>query len=72
MDIREEIVGLKDELIALRRDFHMHPELGFHEIRTSRIVGDYLENLGMDVTRGVGKTGVTGLLKGKKRERPLC
>jgi len=71
MDIREEIAGLKDELIALRRDFHMHPELGFQEIRTSRIVGDYLENLGMDVTRGVGKTGVTGLLKGKEKGKTV-
>ena len=67
MDIREEVADLEDELIALRRDFHMHPELCFREVRTSRIVGDYLESLGLDVTRGVGKTGVVGLLKGKEK-----
>jgi len=64
MDIRKEVVDLKDELIAFRRDFHMHPELGFQEVRTSRIVGDYLESLGLEVERGVGGTGVVGLLRG--------
>jgi len=67
MDIREEVADLEDELITLRRDFHMHPELCFREVRTSKIVGDYLESLGLDVTRGVGKTGVVGLLKGKEK-----
>ena len=38
MSIKEEIVNLKEELIQLRRDFHSHPELGFKEVRTSRIV----------------------------------
>jgi len=64
--LREEVVDLKDELLALRRDFHMHPELGFQEVRTSKIVGDYLESLGLEVRRGVAKTGVVGLLRGKK------
>ncbi len=51
---------------ALRRDFHMHPELGFHEIRTGGIVAKELESLGLEVTKGVGKTGVVGLLEGAK------
>lgn len=71
MNIREEVVGLKDELIALRRDFHMHPELGFQEVRTSRIVGDYLENLGLEVKREVGQTGVVGLLRGKGERKTV-
>lgn len=50
----------------LRRDFHMHPELGFREIRTSGIVAKELEALGLEVTKGVGKTGVVGLLEGAK------
>jgi amidohydrolase len=49
---------------ALRRDFHMHPELGFREIRTGGIVAKELEALGIEVTKGVGKTGVVGLLEG--------
>ncbi len=51
---------------SLRRDFHMHPELGFHEIRTAGIVAKELEALGIEVTKGVGKTGVVGLLEGTK------
>jgi amidohydrolase len=51
---------------AMRRDFHKHPELGFNEIRTSGIVAKELETLGLEVTKGVGKTGVVGFLEGAK------
>jgi len=51
---------------ALRRDFHMHPELGYREIRTGGIVAKELETLGLEVTKGVGKTGVVGYLEGSK------
>jgi len=51
---------------SLRRDFHRHPELGFREIRTGGIVARELELLGIEVTKGVGKTGVVGLLEGGK------
>lgn len=51
---------------SLRRDFHMHPELGFREIRTGGIVAKELELLGIEVTKGVGRTGVVGLLEGVK------
>jgi len=51
---------------SLRRDFHMHPELGFREVRTGGIVAKELEALGIEVTKGVGKTGVVGLLEGVK------
>jgi amidohydrolase len=51
---------------SLRRDFHMHPELGFREIRTGGIVAKELESLGIEVTKGVGKTGIVGLLEGAK------
>jgi amidohydrolase len=51
---------------SLRRGFHMHPELGFREIRTAGIVAKELESLGIEVTKGVGKTGVVGLLEGAK------
>lgn len=51
---------------AMRRDFHMHPELGFNEIRTGGIVAKELESLGIEVTKGVGKTGVVGFLEGAK------
>ena len=51
---------------SLRRDFHIHPELGFREFRTGGIVAKELEALGIEVTKGVGKTGVVGLLEGTK------
>ena len=51
---------------SLRRDLHMHPELGFREVRTGGIVARELEALGIEVTKGVGKTGVVGYLEGSK------
>jgi amidohydrolase len=51
---------------VLRRDFHMHPELGFHEIRTAGIVARELRALDVEVTTGVAKTGVVGLLEGAR------
>src|ERR1044071_3470014 len=51
---------------SLRRDFHMHPELGFREVRTGGIVARELETLGIEVTKGIGKTGVVGLLEGSR------
>ncbi len=55
---------LHDELIALRRDLHAHPELGFQEVRTAGIVAEKLSALGYEVVSGVGQTGVVGLIQG--------
>ncbi|MBA3871272.1 MAG: amidohydrolase [Anaerolineae bacterium] len=57
--------GLRDELVSRRRDFHMYPELGFEELRTSKIVADELVRLGLDVQTKMGRTGVVGLLEGQ-------
>jgi amidohydrolase len=51
---------------ALRRDFHMHPELGFHEVRTAGVVARELQALDMEVTTGIARTGVVGLLEGAR------
>ncbi|HEI8865066.1 M20 aminoacylase family protein [Serratia sp. AKBS12] len=51
------------QLIALRRDLHAHPELGFEEQRTAAIVADFLRQLDIEVHCGVGKTGVVGVLR---------
>lgn len=64
-DIKKDVFELEEELITLRRDFHMHPELGYEEYRTSQIVYDYLNSLGLEVKK-VAKTGVVGLLRGKQ------
>jgi amidohydrolase len=50
--------AISEELIEWRRDFHMHPEIGFELHRTSKIVAEELEKMGYQVRRGVGKTGV--------------
>ncbi len=50
--------ALAEEIIAWRRDFHMHPEIGFEVQRTAGIVAEELEKMGYRVRRGVGKTGV--------------
>jgi len=51
-------------LVALRRDLHAHPELGFEEERTSAIVRAFLADCGIEVHAGLGKTGVVGTLRG--------
>jgi len=57
--------AIEARLIAWRRDFHAHPELGNREFRTAGIVADHLRALGLDEVRtGVAHTGVVGLLKG--------
>ncbi len=59
--------GLEQQVIAWRRDFHAHPELGNQEVRTSAIVAAHLRKLGLaDVRTGVAKTGVVATLVGGK------
>ncbi len=53
----------QDELTAIRRDIHAHPELGLEEYRTADIVARKLEEWGIEVHRGVGVTGVVGVLR---------
>ena len=50
-------------LVAMRRDLHAHPELGFEEVRTSGLVRDALGKAGIEVHAGLGKTGVVGTLR---------
>jgi len=57
------IVNFQDELTQWRRDIHAHPELGFEEVRTADIVAEKLSSFGIDVHRGLGKTGVVGTLR---------
>jgi hippurate hydrolase len=59
----ETITGYQDELTAIRRDLHAHPELGLEEARTADIVARKLTEWGIEVHRGVGVTGVVGVLR---------
>jgi amidohydrolase len=63
-DFLKESRQLFDYTRALRRDFHRHPELGFQEVRTAGIVAQELNQLGLEVSTGIGKTGVVALLEG--------
>ena len=65
MKISEQIEKYREELISLRRDFHQHPELGFEEYRTAKIIENYLKALGI-ATRRITKTGVVGILEGSR------
>ena len=63
MKLIDSIVAHADELTALRRDIHAHPEVGYDVFRTAELVAERLEQWGYAVTRGVGRTGVVGTLK---------
>ncbi|MBP6470455.1 MAG: amidohydrolase [Chloroflexi bacterium] len=53
-------LSIADEIIRLRRDIHQHPELSFQEFRTSALVADTLQEIGIDMQTGIGRTGVIG------------
>ncbi len=53
------------ELTAIRRDIHAHPEMGLEEVRTAALVAAKLREWGVEVTEGVGGTGVVGTIRGK-------
>ena len=62
--IKTKADAIEAKVVAWRRDFHAHPELGNRETRTAQIIAKHLESLGIEVKTGVGKTGVVGVLKG--------
>ena len=71
MKLIGRIEGYAEELTAIRRDLHAHPELGFEELRTSGIVADLLESWGVETHRNIGKTGVIGVLEGARSGKTI-
>ena len=67
----DRIRDWQEELTAWRRDFHMHPEIGLEEVRTSALVAERLEAMGYEVHRGVGVTGVVGVLRNGSGNRAI-
>ena len=65
-DYLKEAQELFEYTQSMRRDFHTHPELGFHEVRTAGIVAKELTNLGLEVHTGVGGTGIVAVLEGTR------
>ncbi|MES0173930.1 M20 aminoacylase family protein [Mesorhizobium sp. M0006] len=71
MKIIPEIAAAQDEIQALRRWLHAHPELGFEETQTGDLVAKTLSDYGIEVHRGLGGTGVVGVLRAGTSERSI-
>lgn len=57
-----------DDLIKIRRDIHAHPEVGYEEVRTAAVVREQLEQMGLEVVAGLGRTGLVATLEGKRTD----
>jgi amidohydrolase len=68
----EEIGKRLDSMVALRRDFHRHPELSFQERRTAEIIAERLQKAGLEVRTGIAGTGVVGILRGDKPGKAIA
>ena len=62
--LEQEVEAVIEDVIGWRRDFHQYAELSNREFRTAKVIAKHLRKLGMEVTTGVAKTGVVGVLKG--------
>ncbi|MBR2540174.1 MAG: amidohydrolase [Mogibacterium sp.] len=62
----EKANGIMDEIVAIRRDIHAHPELGHKEVRTSALIREKLETYGVDEIQSLTETSVVAVIKGKK------
>ncbi|WBV44355.1 M20 aminoacylase family protein [Pseudoroseomonas cervicalis] len=71
MSLRAAIDALQPEMTAWRHDLHAHPEMGFEEHRTSARVAALLEGWGIEVHRGLGGTGVVGVVRGRPGNRAI-
>ncbi|WP_238882308.1 M20 family metallopeptidase [Clostridium sp. YIM B02551] len=67
----EEAISIKEELIAWRRDFHENPELGFEEVRTSRVIKEFLNKEGIPFVEAA-KTGIVATIKGGKEGKTIA
>ena len=65
MKLLEPIVAWHNDIAGIRRDIHAHPELAFEEFRTADVVAAKLEEWGIEIDRGLGGTGVVGIIRGK-------
>jgi amidohydrolase len=68
-EVRAATERILPKLVEVRHDLHRHPELGNRETRTAALVASELRRLGLEVRTGVAKTGVVGILRGKRAGR---
>ena len=71
MNLVEPIISFQSELQQIRRDLHAHPELCYEEVRTADIVAGLLTQWGIPVVRGLGITGVVGIIRNGTSERAI-
>ena len=70
-EIKNKVIEITEELVSWRRDFHRHPELAFEEKRTSAVIREFLESLGLQVET-CAKTGLRAVLQGKPGGRTVA
>ena len=63
--------SVAEEVVAIRRDIHAHPELGHKEFRTSALIREKLEEFGVDEVQSPTETSVVAVIKGRKGKEPL-
>ncbi|WP_275119763.1 M20 family metallopeptidase [Alkalihalobacterium chitinilyticum] len=68
----DRLEDLYPEMVKLRRYLHENPELSFEEVKTPIMIAEYLEELGIEVKRGVGGRGVVGMIRGGKPGKTIA
>lgn len=68
----DDIKSYEEYIIKMRRDFHQHPETGFQEFRTSKVIKQELESFGFKIIEGIGVTGLIGILEGNKKGKTVA
>ena len=66
------ISNIKQEIIDNRRYFHKYPELSFQEFNTSKVIKQKLEEMEIEVTSGIAKTGLTGMIRGANKGKTIA
>ena len=68
----DDIKAIEQDIIYYRRSIHMHPETGFTESKTSEMVAGLLDEFGLEIIKGIGKTGVIGILRGPPQRKTIA
>ena len=71
MNLLDPIVQFHAELVQVRRDIHAHPELCYEELRTADVLAKKLTEWGIPIMRGMGVTGVVGVIKNGSSDRAI-
>ena len=70
--LHKELEEVFPKMVEIRRDLHQNPELGFEEVRTPKLIAEYLRELGLEVRTEVGGRGVVGTLRGGKEGKTVA